>query len=71
MSLTVANGLKNQGFRHTEATANFVQLVDVFFDCLNVSQTYQGQKSRKEALYPYTSPDDWRFSVSSKLFAKV
>jgi len=59
----MADTLAIQGYEHTKATEEFIRLVDQFFDCLNVSQTFQGQKARKPALYPYKHADDWRFEV--------
>ena len=38
---------------------------DRFFDCLNVSNLSEGHKSRKLDLYPYRTPDDTRFDVST------
>ena len=61
----MADVLQTQGHEHTKATQEFVRIVDQFFDCLNVTQTFIGQKSRKPAFYPYKSPTDWRFEVNS------
>jgi hypothetical protein len=47
----------------TSSTVTFIRLMDQFFDCLNVSNPLQGMQSRKPALEPYTSVEDWRFKV--------
>ena len=66
LSTTVANALKVQGLPHTASTITFIEYVDMFFDCLNVSSLHDGQKKRKPALYPYRDVDDWRFTVRMK-----
>ena len=43
--------------------------MDTFFDCLNVSSIYKGQKIRKEALLPYYDVLDWRFQVTRVIMA--
>ena len=58
------NALIIQGHPHTIATRQFISHMDDFFDCLNVSHTYTGQKKLKPMLYPYTSTNDNRFEVN-------
>ena len=43
--------------------------MDMFFDCLNVSSIYKGQKIRKEALLLYYDVLDWRFQVTRVIMA--
>ena len=61
----MADALVMQGFVHATKTREFIRLVDQFFDCLNVSQTFAGKKALKPALDPYKSDTDWRFEVCS------
>ncbi|XP_022107675.1 uncharacterized protein LOC110988468 [Acanthaster planci] len=61
LSSTVANAFQCHGKVGTASTVKFVTMFDQFFDCLNVSNTYKGVHSRKPALEPYKTVDDWRF----------
>lgn len=45
----------------TVGTAQFCEMVDSFFDCLNVRSTVEHQRKRKPFVAPYTSMDDSRF----------
>ena len=69
MSESVAKALESQNLPYTIATRKFIQLMDTFFDCLNVSFIYKGQKIRKEALLPYYDVLDWRFQVTRVIMA--
>ena len=55
----MADGFAHRSFDHIKSTEKFIRLTDRFFDCLNVTTTYQGVKSKKAVLYPYKEPDDW------------
>ena len=44
------------------ATAEFCKFMDMFFDCLNVRNQYEGNTKRKEYLQPYGETDDARFT---------
>lgn len=46
-----------------EATATFVQLLDRFFDCLNVGNFTDGKCSRNPFKQPYRGPNDFRLRV--------
>ena len=59
----MVNCLEMQGYASTEALQKFIGLMDKFFDCMNVQNTFSGKKSRKSALLPYESVHDWRFKV--------
>ncbi|XP_070575429.1 uncharacterized protein [Ptychodera flava] len=37
-------------------------MIDTFFDCMNVCRCGQDVRSKKPALAPYRSENDWRFS---------
>ena len=45
----------------TAGTAQLCEMVDSFFDCLNVRSTSKHQRKRKPFLAPYTSLNDRRF----------
>jgi len=61
LSATVAAVLKSFGPPEAAATAEFCEMVDGFFDCLNVRSTTEHEKKRKPFLAPYTSLHDERF----------
>ena len=61
--------LEEEGKFTTRSLRTFVLYMDRFFDCLNTSRRIN--KSRKEDLNPYYSPDDMRFEVSTELFIFV
>lgn len=60
----MAHALKCDGH---DATAQFAENFDKFFDCLNVSSLTGGKKKRKQYRYPYRTGDDDRLEVSFKL----
>jgi hypothetical protein len=69
LSNTVATALR----RHypsgeTEETAKFCEMVNKFFDCLNVRSTTEHTRKRNESLAPYTSSEDSRFDWLQKMF---
>ena len=49
-----------------EATAEFCNVFDRFFDCLNTRNASEGKKCRKPDLDPYRSVDDKRFDVCDR-----
>lgn len=49
-------------------TANFIEKMDKFFDCFNVSTFTAGKHQRKPFLEPYRTPTDFRLAVSCVLF---
>lgn len=61
LSLSVANVLKAFGPPGASATAKLCEMVDGFFDCLNVRSTTEHVIKRKQFLAPYTSSDDIRY----------
>ena len=60
LSASVAAVLKTFGPPETAATAKLCEMVDSFFDCLNVRSTTEHQRKRKPFLAPYTSVGDER-----------
>lgn len=45
-------------------TANFIEKMDKFFDCFNVSTFTAGKHQLKPFLEPYRSKNDFRLNVS-------
>ena len=41
-------------------TVKFIEMMDKFFDCLNVTNLVTGKHKRKSFQDPYTSKDDFR-----------
>ena len=52
--------LKEFGPPEAAETAKLCEMMDAFFDCLNVRSTTEYQKKRKPFLAPYRSDDDER-----------
>lgn len=61
LSASVAAVLKSFGPPEAAATATFCEMVDNFFDCLNVRSSAEHKAKRKPFLAPYTSVEDERF----------
>ena len=61
LSSTVATILSTFGPPDAAGTAKLCEMVDSFFDCLNVRSTTEHQRKRKPFLAPYTSTEDERF----------
>ena len=61
LSASVAAVLKSFGPAGAAATAKFCEMVDSFFDCMNVRSTTEHETKRKPFLAPYTSVEDERF----------
>ena len=62
LSTTVAKALAQKG-SEMAATSSFVQLVDRFFDCLNVGNYTDGKLSRNPFKQPYRGASDFRLKV--------
>ena len=54
---------QKDGSNDTEATEQFVMMMDQFFDAFNVRSLSEGKKTRKPMRDPYRSAKDWRFAV--------
>ena len=52
-------------------TAMFCQMVNGFFDCVNVRSTSEHETKRNERIKPYTSPEDERFNLNEGYVSKV
>ena len=61
LSASVASVLKTFGPLEASATAKLCEMVDGFFDCLNVRSRTEHVRKRKPFLAPYTSPGDRRY----------
>ena len=59
MSSSVAKALRLTGGDEAVETANFVEIVDKLFDCLNVSSMSKGRHQRKAFALPYHGLDDF------------
>lgn len=53
--------LKEFGPPEAAATAKLCEMVDGFFDCLNVRSTTENQRKRKPFVAPYRSDQDERY----------
>ena len=62
LSKTMSEALRQRG-PEMEATAVFVELVDKFFDRLNVGNYTDGKRSRNPFKQPYRGKGDFRFEV--------
>ena len=63
LSASVAAVLKEFGPPEAVATAKLCEMMDTFFDCLNVRSTTEHQKKRKPFLAPYICENDERYSM--------
>lgn len=61
LSASTAAVIRSFGPAEAEATAKFCEMVDSFFDCLNVRSTTEHQRKRKPFLAPYRDVHDNRF----------
>ena len=53
-----------------EETAKFCEMINKFFDCLNVRSTTEHSRKRNPSLAPYTAVDDQRFEWLQNTFLK-
>ena len=63
LSSTVAKALRLTGGEEALETAQFVDMFDKFFDCLNVTNFHAGKHKRKVFQDPFR-PNDFRLTVS-------
>jgi len=54
----VANAIKLTGSEGAQETAKFIEYMDKFFDCLNVTSFSMGKRKRKPFQQPYRKKDD-------------
>ena len=60
LSASVAAVLRSFGPPEAEGTAKYCEMVDGFFDCLNVRSTTEHQRKKKPFLAPYRDSQDGR-----------
>ena len=65
LSGTVSKALRVTGGDDASETAKFVEMIDHFFDCLNVGNYTSGKHSRNPFKQPYRSGLDFRLTVST------
>lgn len=63
MSASVSHALYLTGGERASETAKFIQMVDKFFDCLNVTSYNEGKLKRKPFIQPYRCNKDFRLNV--------
>ena len=68
LSASVAAVLRSFSPPDTAGTAQLCEMVDSFFDCLNVRSTSEHHRKRKPFLAPYTSVEDRRFQWLESTF---
>ncbi len=64
----MSKALNLTGGPEVAETARFVDLMDKFFDALNVSNYTNGIKKRKEFQLPYLSAEDKRLEVCAIVY---
>eukprot|EP00731_Ephydatia_muelleri_P019771 Em0012g596a len=68
LSSSVADALTLLDEDETMETRKFIRLMDKFFDCLNVRNTFHGTTTRNENLHPYTKCNDERLKWLKETF---
>lgn len=63
LSSTVAEAIKLTRTKEAMETAWFIEKMDKFFDCFNVSSFEVGKRKRKPFQQPYRGADDFRLSL--------
>ena len=70
LSSTVALALERTENEDLAETAKFCQMINNFFDCMNVRSTTEYKRKRNDMLAPYTKVDDGRFLWLKEVFLK-
>ena len=71
LSGSVSNALKLTGGEDATETSKFVDMMDKFFDALNVHNYHHGIYSLKPFQMPYISASDTRLKVCMHTHAKL
>ena len=66
LSSSVADALTLLDEDKTMETRKLIRLMDKFFDCLNVRNTFHGTTTRNENLHPCTKCNDERLKVCDR-----
>lgn len=67
LSASTATVMRLYGPPESQGTAKFCEMIDKFFDCLNVRSTKEHERKRKPFLAPYRDVDDDRYNIIEKL----
>ena len=67
LSKSVCDAFSYFGDPTTKETEKFILMMDRFFDCLNVRSLNQWREKRKPDLKPYTSVNDPRLKVLTRI----
>ena len=71
LSESVGKALLLTGLDEVTETARFVQMMDKFFDCLNVHNYTHGYQKRKPFQLPYRSGSDSRLQVVLRNYSNM
>ena len=67
LSSTMASVLSHHGVNDLSGTSKYCDMIDTFFDCMNVWSVSEHIRKRKNKVAPYTAIDDeqfdWLFNV--------
>ena len=66
LSSSVEDALTLLDEDETTETRKLIRLMDKFFDCLNVRNTFHGTTTRYENLHPYTKCNDEQLKVCNR-----
>ena len=69
LSNSVAVTMNLHGGEEAKETANFISLMNRFFDCLNARSRTEGIETRNDSLLPYSDTNDPRFGFLDEFLA--
>ena len=68
LSSTMASVLSHHGGNELSGTSKYCDMIDQFFDCMNVQSVSEHIRKRKNKVAPYTAIDDERFDWLFNVF---
>ena len=68
LSSTMFSVLTNHGGNELSGTSKYCDMIDQFFDCMNVQSVSEHIRKRKNKVAPYTAIDDERFDWLFNVF---
>ena len=68
LSSTTASVLTHHGGNELSGTSKYCDVIDQFFDCMNVQSVSEHIRKRKDKVAPYTDIDDERFDWLFNVF---
>ena len=71
LSESVVGALRKGSTEDTVETIRFVEMMDRFFDCLNVNNFSTSKEKIKPFQSPYTSAKDFRLTVCNTAFVYI